>query len=287
MRLAGVIPEIAKGLDPFIAAEALELDQEIAGTPEAMMPGDSVTRTVVASVDGVLPMFLPKLLPETKLDGIAIYPDEPVLAEKINRGEYGGEREERVTMVAEGGTSGDVPAISLNWYNLKSGRVEIARVDGFAISVDGPPATGSEPPDWRAVILAGLAVGIGLVMAVRVFQWIVPIAVARYRAMREDRLNSEAYAYGRVRRTARSRDYAALLLALDVWAEKIPGPDPRKNPELREAVIAVGAVRYSKIATADGSGSWRKLYNCLADVRRASKAGIHAKAVLPPLNRVA
>jgi hypothetical protein len=73
----GVVPEGAEGLDPFIAADALELEQTVDGEPGAMAPGDSVTRAVVATVSGTSPMFLPDLLVPVVVDGIASYPDEP------------------------------------------------------------------------------------------------------------------------------------------------------------------------------------------------------------------
>lgn len=79
LAFSGVVPEGAEGLDPFIAAESLELVQEIEGEPAAMVPGDSVIRTVTAKVRGTSPMFLPDLLSPTAVDGVAAYPDEPVL----------------------------------------------------------------------------------------------------------------------------------------------------------------------------------------------------------------
>ena len=91
------------------------------------------------------------------LGSLAAYPDEPVLEESEDRGVQSGARTESVTLVAEGGGSGAAPAISLDWYNLKSGEVETASVDGFPIRVDGPPAPSAEPRDWRAVGLAALA----------------------------------------------------------------------------------------------------------------------------------
>ncbi|MCB1485996.1 MAG: BatD family protein, partial [Bauldia sp.] len=108
LKFTGVIPEGAEGLDPFIAADRLELTEQIDGTPGDMKPGDSVIRTVTATIEGVSPMFLPTLLPQVAIDGIAAYPAEPAVEEKDNRGEISGSRTERVTLLAEGGGSGDV-----------------------------------------------------------------------------------------------------------------------------------------------------------------------------------
>ena len=70
----GVVPEGAEGLDPFIAASGLRLERRVepagdaAGAdPDApgqgMAPGDSVTVTLTATVEGVSPIFLPALAP--------------------------------------------------------------------------------------------------------------------------------------------------------------------------------------------------------------------------------
>jgi hypothetical protein len=45
-------------------------------------------------------MFLPHLLPPMMVDGVAAYPDEPVVAESQERGVLGGWRTERVASAA-------------------------------------------------------------------------------------------------------------------------------------------------------------------------------------------
>ena len=280
---SGTIPEGAEGLDPFIAAERLELSETIDGTPEAMKPGDSVVRTVTATVEGVSPMFLPRLLPQIAIDGIAAYPAEPAVVEREDRGAIGGSRTERVTLVAEGGGSGDVPPVSLQWYNLRNGAIETAAVDGFAVSVDGPPIASGEPRDWRTILVV---VAVGLVVLL-LFAWIVrraapPLvrfAQARWTAWRQ----SETRRYAILRRTVRRRDYAALHPALDAWAERITGPDPRKDARLVAALTRLGAYRYGG-AEGEPTAAWRAVGEALADARRSHRAQVAGEGALPPLN---
>lgn len=141
----GTIPEAAAGLDPFIAATALELAQAIEGTPEDLAPGDSVTRSVTGTISGVSPVMLPRLQPAIEIDAIASYPDEPAIVETDDRGVPGGSRSERVTLLAQGGGSGHVPEITLDWFNIDSGKIETARAEGFDISVSGPPTRSAAP----------------------------------------------------------------------------------------------------------------------------------------------
>ncbi len=283
LTFSGILPEGAEGLDPFIAADALELKQEVAGEPEAMQPGDSVTRTIRATIRGTSPMFLPALLPPTDVVGMAAYPDEPVLEESDDRGIPSGARTESVTLVAEGGGSGEVPAISLDWYNLKSGKVETASVDGFAIEVDGPPVSSSKPRDWRAIGLAALAAVLTLAIVAWLLHRLLPPLGRWLRARRVERLASEKHAYGQLKRAVASRDDAALRPALDGWAARVAGPDPRDHPGVRDALVAIGAARYRRGASGDAGAGWRVLAAVLPEARRDALARDRL-AALPPLN---
>ena len=284
LAFSGVVPEGAKGLDPFLAAEALELKQEIAGTPEAMVPGDSVSRTVTARIRGTAPMFLPDLLPATTVEGVAAYTDEPVLEEADERGLLSGTRTERVTLVAEGGGSGEAPPVSLHWYNLDTGEVETAALEGFAIKVDGPPARSAEPRDWRAIALTALAGALALALALWLLRRALPPLGRWARARHADWLASEPHAYAKLRRVAGRRDCAALRSALDAWAAKVPGPDPRRHPGLQDALTRIGAARYGRTASADTTAAWGALFSALPEARRASRALQAGATVLPPLN---
>ncbi|WP_108663628.1 BatD family protein [Acuticoccus kandeliae] len=283
--LTGTIPPGAEGLDPFLAADAVSLKETVEGTPDAMVPGDSVTRTVVASIRGTSPMFLPTLLPPTPIDGVRLYPDEPVLEEKNERGAITGTRTERVTMVAEGGGSGAAAPVALDWFNLRTGKVETARAEGFAVKVDGPPAASTlpaEPVDWRAVALAAI-LGLALVGAlVALVRRVGPPLLAAIRVRRAARLASEAHAFSVLMRTIAAHDHPALRPALDTWAARAHGPDPREDPGLAAALAALGAARYGT-RTGDDADAWQKIRAALQDVRQR-QADHRITTALPPLN---
>jgi hypothetical protein len=284
---SGVIPAGAEELDPFVAAEELELTQEIDSDPAAMVPGDSVTRTLTVRVEGVSPMFLPDLLAPVNLAGVAAYPEEPVLAERQDRGATGGTRTERVTYVAEGGGGGTVPPVALEWFNIAAGAVETARADGFAIAVEGPPAARAEPRDQRIVIAAVLS---GLLLAA-VALVVVRSAVPRLKSAIDTRLerwrSSEAFAWRDLSRAVSRRDHAALRPALDLWAARVEGPDPRRNVDVQAALLAFGAALYgagkSAPASAGRADAWNALRQSLLAARRISRTREQSRA-LPPLN---
>ncbi|MCB1494639.1 MAG: BatD family protein [Bauldia sp.] len=284
IRFAGVIPEGAETLDPFIAADHLELTQEIEGMPEGMKPGDSVIRTVTAKVQGVSPMFLPKLLPGIAIDGIAAYPAEPAMVESDNRGVVSGSRTERVTLVAEGGGLGEAPPVSLAWYNLRSGAVETASVEGFPVTVDGPPARSTQPRDWRALLTVGFAAAVALAIVVWLARRLMPPLAHFVRQRREAWLASERRAYAVLRQVIARRDYGALYPALDGWARKVAGSDPRRHPALVKALTGLGAARYGTDRTADPASAWKALAEALPQARSASREEAAEATALPPLN---
>ena len=281
---SGIVPEGADDLKPFIAAQSLELKQEIEGEPAKMIPGDSVRRTVVATVKGVSPMFLPPLLPAGEIEGVAAYANEPVVEEKEEKGTTGGSRVESITYVAEGGGTGKTPSLKVDWYNLQTGNVETASLDGFAISVDGPPAQQAEPRDWRAIATTALLGLLVLAIAYWLLKRLIPPLVRMVQAGYDAWLASEPYAFSLVKRAARKRDLAALLPALDEWAKRVPGSDPRNAHALKSALHEIGASRYGRQTTASKDAGWNSLQGALADARREAVRTRNEPYRLQPLN---
>lgn len=285
LSVAGILPEGAEELDPFIAANELQLRQTIDGETETMTPGDSVIRTVTATIRGSSPIFLPALLPVHDIDGLRAYPDAPVVEVSEERGVTSGVRTERVTLVAEGGGAGKAPAVSLDWFNLTTERVETASLDAVALSVSGPPAAreaADAPRDWRALILTGLAGLLCLALLLAVLRRLVPRVTRLASLQRQKRRASESYAYRSVIRTLRACDQSAVYPALDLWAERLPGPDPRSNATIATALAQLGAARYGS-AEGDGRTGWRALAHALPGARRMATAD-HRRSALPPLN---
>ncbi len=286
--LTGILPEGAEGLDPFVAATGLTLSQEIEGTPEQMVPGDSVVRTVRAEVAGSSAMFLPPLLAPAEVPGLRVYPDEPQMELKDERGVLSGERRERVTFVAEGGGAGMVPGVTLAWFNLESGKVETATLDGFAVHIDGPPVLRAQDgwPDWVlpvavAALLVAVLGGLALWMRAPFGRWLAARR-ARYRA-------SEAFGWAAVQRAVRARDLGALYPALDLWSARAGRGDLSADPAVQAALLQLGQARYG-VGT-EGSAQARQAWQALAHGLRAARptgrggmAGTAGRAGLPDLN---
>lgn len=279
---AGILPEGAEGLDPFLAASDLVLTQKLEGTPEAMAPGDSLSLRLVAEVEGVSPMFLPPLLPQVALEGLAAYPDEPQLAETDELGVLSGTRTESVTYVAEAGGGGTVPAVELQWYDIDDGTVKTASVAPVTLQVDGPPARSAAPLDLRRLLLLGLAVVLGLAAIVALLRRALPRLARRREEHRARVLASEAHAWQQLTQAVARRDDATLRPALDLWASRCDGADPRRTPAVQDALLALGAARYGG-GEANAPAAWGMLDAALRETRGRQRR--HRDATpLPPLN---
>ncbi|MEM8555322.1 MAG: hypothetical protein AAGF71_10925 [Pseudomonadota bacterium] len=283
--IIGVVPDGAEGLDPFLAATSLTLSEEFSTEDRTLTPGDSLTRTVKVDIAGTSPVFVPQLLTSADITGVASYPAEPALTEKADREWLSGTSTESITYVGESGGGGSVPALELSWYNLESGAVEVVRLDGFDLTVDGPPAQDGEPGAlshgetwliWGALALAlvVLAVRFGLPYARR----LLALRRNKYQA-------SEPWAFAQVQAALRAQDYADLVQALDQWAHQCKGPDPRTNPDLQAARLELGRVLFGQ-SKDDPAPLWTELGQAIDRVRKNQRHSISVDVALAPLNPV-
>lgn len=284
LTVTGIVPEGAEGLSPFVAANALSLEQSIEGTPKGMKPGDNVVRTITATIEGASPMFLPPLMPPQAIDGVRAYPATPLVEEAAERTGIRGTRTEKVTFVAEGGGAGDAPAVSLDWFNLETGKVETAELPALPLSVVGPPATSapSEPRDWRMIALSVLASAVLLTLLYAALRRVAPRMRAWAGGQRDSWMQSETRAWHQLRRAVANRDHAALRLALDNWASRLPGADPRRDPHLNTALATLGATRYG-VSPISSPKVWHMLGRTLSGLRRDALERPR-KWALPPMN---
>ncbi|ANT59283.1 hypothetical protein AYJ57_02240 [Salipiger sp. CCB-MM3] len=282
---SGEVPEGAEGLDPFIAAADLTLTQEIEGEL-AMVPGNSLTRRLTVEVQGVSPMFLPQMLEPAGLPGLAAYPDAPQLSETEERGLVSGSRTESITYVAEAGGGGALPEVRLEWYDIDDGAVKTATAEALTLEVDGPPPERDAPRDWRLLaLLAGLVL-LGALALFAVLRWLLPVLRARRQDRQARRLASEVYAWRGLQRVIARRDHQALRPALDLWAGRVAGSDPRRAPEVEAALLLLGAARYGTASGAAEQGwakDWAGLQRALSQARAAAAVPGRSFA-LPPLN---
>lgn len=283
---AGVAPEGAGDLDPFIAATKLSLEQKIDGDPADLEPGGSFQQTVTARISGTAPIVLPPLIPPLTESVVAVYPKEPVVTETDDRGVLSGARVESATYVAQAGGRASIPPVRLRWFNLETGEIETAETDGFDIVSRGPPpATPRDLVDWRALLpwlIVSLAAAVLIAMAIR---RVWPAVAGWRRQRRADWLASEPCAYRKAEEALKSKNFAAAMQAVEIWASHPAVDTGGRDPGLADALAGLGGAYYGSEKRTPSPERWSDALNALRAARRSRlAASTRAGAALPPLN---
>lgn len=296
--LTVTLPAAAEGLDPYVAAGSITLAQHLdvvaasqsgqetdaedaaGGTdsaeqegPLVLSPGDSLTRTVTATVEGGTVMLLPMLIPPEAPVGLGAYPETPRVTERDD----GGVREERVTYVAEGGGGGALPPLHLRWLDLDGGEIITSQLPAIAVEVEGPAPIGGGAHRLRPWLfpLAGLVALAGLAWALR-RRW-----PAWQEALHRRNERSGQAALSRLRRTVTARDLAAARAAWRELDGRFPALAAPHRAAIEAALGELGRSRFGPSPT-DSHAAWRQLAHSLPRYR--ALAGRPAASPLPPLN---
>jgi hypothetical protein len=138
--------------------------------------------------------------------------------------------------------------------------------------------------DWRPLALGALAALAAIFAGVWLLRGVAPPVGRVVAARRAVRLASEDHAFRELRRAVDRRDNAALRPALDAWAGRVAGPEPRNDPHLRAALTSLGADLYGPDSPRDAEDAWQALAKTLAVVRDASRSNDPVVSALPRLN---
>jgi len=286
--VTGIVPEGAEGLDPFVAAEKLALTQTVEGDTSGLAAGSSFTRVLEVKIDGVAPMFLPSVTPEEGLAGLRAYPESPLVEEIENRSVVSGSRVEKTIYVVEGGVAGALPAVRLQWFNLKTGKVEEASAEAIEVQADAPVlAPSAEPLDVKKIVRWGAALAVLLLSAWALVRWGVPVLRRFWHRARERRLQSAGYAYDLLKQALQRRDLSAAKLAYLRWAQKVPLAGQEVEKAIEEAFLQIGAARFGNDSAAEEVQAWQHLKTLCHRKHRETRYRRDTKTPdLPPLNPV-
>ena len=272
--IVGEIPLGAEDLSPFLAARSLSLERKVEGNPDALEAGAALTITTTAKVAGVPPMVVPALSGHMAIDGISVYPKEPVNEEEEDRGLLSGSRTEEVTLVAEFAGSYEIPEFSLSWYNLESGQIETETVPAIALSVTGTSSNSAEgrtPLNWRPFVLTVVITALFLAALVFAGRWAFPRIsnwwVHRWCSFK----TSESYSYLMLRRAVRERDFDAVSRAGSEWRNHLDDIAPALDWKTYEtALLNLGQQWYAPGQRGHTSSAmhWRELTKTLQTLRK-------------------
>ncbi|MBW4935554.1 hypothetical protein [Marinobacter sp. F4206] len=283
LSFSGKIPEEGKALSPFLAASNITIEQQLKGDAEELKPGESLIWTVTARIEGTSPMFLPDLISDLRLEGLAVYPEDPVISETSDRGVLGGTRTEQITLVAEVGGAGELPPITLQWLDLDNQCIEIAETGPVSYAVDGPLVGTELIRNWRPIalaVIAGLFILFSMFWASRRFSGPLRQFAARRKSHYE---TSELHAYRVLTHAVKNRSRTRLYPALHHWLGFFPSREAEDHERLKKTLLELGRQHYGT-ADAKEEDLWLHLSKILREMRRHLRHRFGSYQALPPMN---
>lgn len=160
----------------WLPAASLGLVQTWSQDPETFKVGEPITRIITLRAEGLRAAQLPPL---SKLDveGLKTYPDQPQQDDQIGPNGITGSRIETTAIVATKPGDYQLPAITVTWWDTKSGQQRATQLPAFRFSVSGAaaaassesqlpsaeakpsttPAVGDDFHFWKTLAIAALA----------------------------------------------------------------------------------------------------------------------------------
>jgi hypothetical protein len=152
------LPPGAEHLPGLISTRALRATQTWQPEPKKVARlGDAFTRTVTLTAPDVPGMVFPPLPLET-VDGLAVYPQQPVVHDQVERGDFTGQRTQTVTYVCERPGSVTLPTLVIPWWDVEQQQLMQITLAALTLQVVAP---GRWHPWWAVGGVVVLAVGVG------------------------------------------------------------------------------------------------------------------------------
>jgi len=295
-------PPGAEGLSALVSAPRLEAREAWNPDSTELKVGDAITRAITLKAGRVLGMGFPPLSFED-IEGLGVYPKDPLVEDRIERGDFEGERTESVTYVCERPGAFELPAIVIPWFDLEAGSVKRVEFPPRTLSVSGNPELEAVESGFRGgsgmsgfQVVGGFAMVLVLVAVVMAWRYRSRLESA-FEARRVRRHESEAAYFDRFLHAARSGEPGPALQELLSWLDRSgAGGDPAllsgflsraDDPELSKYVVRLTDVLYGP-----GGQKWEfgnQLARAVRNARSAwmqigTKSSTHSTHRLSPLN---
>ncbi len=142
-----VLPPVDQAT-PWLPARVLTLIETWDKDPQDLQVGDSATRTITLSAQGLSAAQLPPI-PMESIDGLRFYPDQPRLEDAPQKDGVTGTRSESAAVIPERAGTLVLPAIKLRWWSTVDQRFATAMIPERTIEIRAASAAGSAAPPAR------------------------------------------------------------------------------------------------------------------------------------------
>jgi hypothetical protein len=123
---------------PWMPARSLSLSESWNPEPDHSLVGDSLTRSLTITAEGLSSSQLAPL-PATEVNGLRRYPDQPVLSNQNSERGLIGSREEREALVPNRSGPIELPAVEVVWWNTFEDHLERTNLPARTLQVANNP----------------------------------------------------------------------------------------------------------------------------------------------------
>lgn len=276
----------------WLPASNVSLEEQWSAPLDSLKTGDSVTRTITLSGEGLMGAQLPPFEPD-QFGALRAYPDQPSINNVSGENGITGIRTDSVALVAVSDGEFEIPAVAIPWWDTESDSLKIARLPARKIVVAAPAAlapsnsaTALPTTPTPSVNASGIS-GAGLwpiAFAVCLLGWLgtlllwwrnrqtapAPIAEARIASKK-----SILEACAKNDAAATQRELKAWLRAQGESGVLTEWTKSNRSSELHEALSKLESTLYSTDSPAEWNGvTLGKLIKALPDAQlRAPRSG--------------
>jgi len=219
----------------LVTTESLEVTETWDAPPGPAKVGAIFKRTILQRASNLPGMALAPA-PTTAPDGIKVYPGNAETKDKLERGDFLGERRETITYLLQKSGALSLPALKYVWWNPKTQTLDSKTLPAVTFEVAAPPAAPSPAATvtarrtWPWLLTAALVAGLGVWQRRRFAGW----ATRCWKKLNPpDRVTAR-----QLLRACRRNNPALAETAWNAWRDNQPtGFQP--GPELRDAVLGL------------------------------------------------
>ncbi|KKO11752.1 hypothetical protein LCGC14_0012530 [marine sediment metagenome] len=135
-------PDAFPADNTWLPASDIRVEERWSDDITRLQPGQSVTRTLTITANGLDGAALPPL-GRPEIDKMNVYPESPVIERTIIDGNVVGSRTETYELVATDNGSVVIPEINLPWWDVNSDSLRRAVVPASFIVVEAPGGAGA------------------------------------------------------------------------------------------------------------------------------------------------
>jgi hypothetical protein len=122
----------------WLPARSLRLKEEWRDDQSMAQTGKAITRSVVIEANGLLSAQLPEL-PKQSVDGLQMYPDQPLLADQDTANGIRSTREEPVALIPTKPGTITLPEIRVAWWDVDNDQQKEAVLPASQLTATGQP----------------------------------------------------------------------------------------------------------------------------------------------------